>query len=87
MSVPQPPRITQPLTTIDALAQTISSFQQWATQLWNGVRPSVLQMEKIAEIPLIQTTIGNPPTQAQVNEIKDTLNAVITAARTKVSGQ
>lgn len=87
MAVPQPPRIVESLDTIPALANALVAYQQWATQLYNSVRPSVLQMERIALLAKYEATISNPPTKAEVESIQALVNAIIDAARTRISGQ
>ena len=87
MPVPSPPRIPQSLDDVAAVAQALIAYQQWSVQLYNAIRPAVLQMERIAQVPLYEDPITNPPTQAQVTAIQARVNLIITAARTAVSGQ
>lgn len=85
MPVPSPPRIPEALDDVQALASALVAFQQWATQLYNSVRPAVLRMERIAEIEPYTDAISNPPTQAEVEALQERVNLIIAASRTQVS--
>jgi hypothetical protein len=91
MAVPTPPRIGD-VSDIETMQSAIRTLQVYLNQVYNGVRPAVLRTERMAEVdevatpsfaeilPPVQnaTTVSNPPTQAEVNAIKASLNAAIT---------
>lgn len=87
MPVPAPPRIPEALDTIDNLARALLAYQQWSTQLYNGVRPAVLRMERIAAVAPYPDPISDPPTKAQVEAVQARVNLIIEAANAEISGQ
>ena len=60
-----------------------NSIMNWAQDLYRVVlveQKIPERLNQIATLAQITTTISNPPTQAQVEELKQKINAIIAAA-------
>lgn len=81
-TIPPPPRVTgNPQ--LDSVALT-----NWAYDLYKAVvveQQLPARLNAIADLAQITTTISNPPTQAEVTEIKNKINAIINAAAPQTS--
>lgn len=85
MALPQPGRIPDELTSIEALAIAVRSQQQYMTQLYNATRQTVVAMEAIAQIAPLLNAVSASPTQAEVDAIRQKVNEIIVTANTPIN--